>query len=168
MHYNTSRTHKSEANALSALETWLDNASHQSMLGFPSDWVGNLLNSVESSESKYPPYDIINVQDNVYRIDVACAGFKEEDLSVVVEKDTLIVSGSQKQEQEKMLSEEATTPITYYHRGISKRRFERSFILGKDTKVEGAKYVNGILSIQVVKQIPPEDEPKRIEIQPAG
>jgi molecular chaperone IbpA len=105
--------------------------------------------------SSYPPYNIIRLSDKETILEVAVAGFKEDEVSVTVEDGRLKVSGSKKDGPE---------TAQYLYKGIGTRSFERSFALSKDTKVERAEYADGILSVYVHYEIPEEKKPKQIPI----
>lgn len=136
----------------------------QGMLGFSSDFGKTILDTALSTTGNYPPYNMISVSPNEYRVEVACAGFANEDLDVVVEKDVLTISGSKKRATPEQSDGDVDNTMRYHHKGISQRAFERKFVLAKNAKVSSAQYVNGILSVSVVMEVPPEDEPKKIAI----
>jgi molecular chaperone IbpA len=102
----------------------------------------------------YPPFDLEQIGDDHYRITLALAGFKPEDIDVTAQQDLLIVSG-RKPEQH---------GHDFVHRGIANRPFERRFVLGDYVKVESADMTNGLLSIELVREIPEEMKPRRIEL----
>ena len=118
---------------------------------FPNRYTTTFANSGPS----YPPYNIIRLSESETVLEVAIAGFKEEEVNVVVEDDKLKISGKK----------EAVDSSTYVHRGIGSRAFERTFALSKDTKVTKAEYADGILSIFVLYEVPEEKKPKQIPIQ---
>jgi molecular chaperone IbpA len=100
-----------------------------------------LIANAASTNSTYPPYNIIQATDKLTVVEFAVAGFKEEEVSVVVEQGTLRVS-ARKQTNE-------TT--RYIHKGISARAFEKTFQLAKNVRVERAEYADGVLSVFVVQ-----------------
>jgi molecular chaperone IbpA len=106
-------------------------------------------------ENNYPPYNILRTGENSYRISLAVAGFKPEQVSVTVQQNTLIVAGqvSQKSDQ------------TYMHRGIAARDFERRFSLADFVEVKDATFEDGLLQIDLVRELPDAMRPKRIEIR---
>ena len=161
---NTAMTTAS-INSPDHLASVLDQVS-QTMLGYSPEWTRNVMSSVAASSQGYPPYNLLELDENEYIIELACAGFSKDDLSVVVERDLLRITGQNTlksvNDDSDDKSEEAR--VHYHHRGISKRKFERSFVLGKNTKVSEVTYIDGILSIKVVREIPEEDLPKMIEI----
>lgn len=111
---------------------------------------------IDSSANAYPPYNIEQVGEDNYRISMAVAGFGEQDLDVTVKENTLIVSG-------KMADEGEDT--TYLHHGIAGRAFERRFELADHIKVVGGSLVNGLLNIDLRREIPEEKKPRKIAIE---
>ena len=101
----------------------------------------------------YPPHNIIKDEDMKYRIEIATAGFKEEELSVELKDGVLHVNGDH-------------TPrgLEFIHKGISTRKFHRSFRLSEYTQVTGASLENGILAIHLEVVLPEEKKPRKIEI----
>ena len=101
----------------------------------------------------YPPHNIIKDEDMKYRSEVATAGFKEEELSVELKDGILEVNGDH-------------TPrgLEFIHKGISTRKFHRSFRLSEYTQVTGASLENGILAIHLEVVLPEEKKPRKIEI----
>ncbi len=111
---------------------------------------------VESSANTYPPYNIEHVGEDGYRISLAVAGFGEKDLDVTVTENTLVVSGKPKEDAE---------DTAYLHRGIAGRAFERRFELADHIKVLGGSLVNGMLNIDLQREIPEEMKPRKIVIE---
>lgn len=107
-----------------------------------------------NSGSSYPPYNIIRLSDTETVLEVAVAGFKEEEVSVVVEDEKLKISGKK----------ETTETSNYVYKGIGTRAFEKTFALSNDTKVTKAEYADGILSVFVHYEVPEEKKPKQIPI----
>lgn len=107
----------------------------------------------ESRKATYPPYNIRSLGDNKYVIQVAVAGFKESELTVTVEDNTLTVAGGKAEEEE-----------SYLYKGIATREFKRTFTLEDSVEVTGAKVENGILSIELENNLPPKKMPKLIPI----
>jgi len=103
----------------------------------------------------YPPYNIEKVDENAYRISVAVAGFSGDELSVEVKENGLIIA-ARKAEDEGNRS--------YLHRGIATRAFERRFHLADHMKVTGATHADGMLHVELVREIPEALKPRRIEI----
>ena len=107
--------------------------------------------------SAYPPYNIVKVNDDNYRVTMAIAGFSEKDIDITSKENQLIVSG---REQER----EAPKDVTYLHRGIAERAFEHRFQLADHIRVTGAALENGLLTIELVREIPEAMKPRKIEI----
>jgi molecular chaperone IbpA len=111
------------------------------------------------SAPTYPPYNIERTGENAYRISVAVAGFTEADLAIEVKETTLSLKG------EKNVSEEKKGDVLY--QGIAARSFERRFQLADGVQVKGAALENGLLHIDLVREIPEAKKPRRIEIAQA-
>ena len=103
----------------------------------------------------WPPYNIERTGEDRYRITMAVAGFSRDELELTTQPNWLVVSG-QKQ------GEESTQ---YLHRGIATRSFERRFELADHVKVKDARLDNGLLTIELVREVPEEMRPRRIEVQ---
>ena len=103
----------------------------------------------------YPPYNIEKTGEDRYRITMALAGFTEDDIDVTAKETTLIVSG-------KALSDRGG--VTYLHRGIAGRAFERRFELAETVKVAGANLEHGLLHIELVRETPEALKPRKIAI----
>ena len=112
------------------------------------------LGNVDSAPS-YPPYNIERTGENAYRISVAVAGFTDQDLSIEVKENTLTIRGEKK-------SEERKADVLY--QGIAARTFERRFQLADGVHVTGAALENGLLHVDLVREIPEAKKPRRIEI----
>ena len=111
---------------------------------------------MDSSAHTYPPYNIKQVGEDNYRISMAVAGFGEQDLDVTAKENTLVVSGKMADESEDK---------TYLHRGIAERTFERRFELDDHIKVVGGSLVNGLLNIDLQREVPEEKKPRKIAIE---
>ena len=105
----------------------------------------------------YPPYNIEKLGDGTYRIAMAVAGFTREELDLVIQENMLVVVGRAGEEKEGNARE-------FLHRGIAKRAFERRFQLADTIKVTGASYENGLLHVDLVREIPEHKKPRRISI----
>ena len=105
--------------------------------------------------SGYPPYNIELVDEDQYGISIAVAGFSEDELDIEVKESILKVSGAKKPEAEQK---------RFLHRGIANRSFERTFQLADYVRVEGAELKDGLLHIQLKREIPEAMKPRRIEI----
>jgi len=110
---------------------------------------------MDDSSTSYPPYNIEVKGDDAYRITMAVAGFGEEDLDVVVKESTLTVTGK---------TQQAEGDVKYLHRGIAGRAFERRFQLADHIKVVGADLVNGLLHVDLAREVPEELKPRKISI----
>jgi molecular chaperone IbpA len=119
------------------------------------------LGGVESPAPSYPPYNIERANENAYRISVAVAGFTDADLSIETNENRLTIRG------EKQTSDEHTSGDLLYQ-GIAARTFERSFQLADYVKVTGASLENGLLHIDLVREIPEAMKPRSIPIASAG
>ena len=104
----------------------------------------------------YPPYNIERTGENVYRISVAVAGFTDADVSIEAKENTLTIRG------DKQLNDEETRELLY--RGIAARNFERSFQLADHVEVRGASLENGLLHVDLVREIPEVMKPRVIPI----
>lgn len=108
------------------------------------------------SASSYPPYNVEKHGDDQYRIVVAAAGFREEDLELQVERGVLTVTGGRR--------ERAGESVTYLHQGIAQRGFKLSFRLADHIEVRAAALDSGLLNIELERIVPEEAKPKRIPI----
>ena len=110
------------------------------------------------SRETYPPYNIEKTGDDAWRITVAVAGFTDEELGVEVKENALFISARKMPEDK---------DHTYLHRGIATRAFERRFALAEHVRVTGAVHENGLLHIDLVREVPEALKPRRIEIASA-
>jgi molecular chaperone IbpA len=110
-----------------------------------------------TQEATYPPYNIVKTGQDNYRITLAVAGFGEGDLDVTVKENVLTVRG-------KVNDAEKHKDVTYLHRGIAGRAFEHRFQLADHVRVSGAQLTNGLLDIELVRELPEAMKPQRIEI----
>lgn len=108
------------------------------------------------SDGNYPPYNIINLPEDKFVIEVAVAGFAESELDVEAKENILVIKGTKSSDKE--------TTIDYLHKGISDRNFTRTFTLNPDIQVKGATVKNGILAIALELVVPEEQKPKKIAI----
>ena len=135
---------------------------YRSTVGF--DRLASMINSIGSIEGEvpaYPPYNIERVGENQYRITMAVAGFAEKDLEIEAKENSLTVRGEQ-------TSTEETDGQEYLHRGIATRTFERRFQLEEHVEVKGASLENGLLHIDLVREIPEAMKPRSIAINDGG
>lgn len=107
------------------------------------------------TEDNYPPCNIERTGENAYRISLAVAGFKSDQITVTVNQETLIVTGR---------TEKKDRPGEYLHRGIAARSFERRFNLAEHVEVKGASLDDGLLHIELVREVPEAMKPRRIAI----
>lgn len=122
------------------------------------DHVLNMLENATRGETKntgYPPYNIEVVEQDKYQITLAVAGFAENDIDITSEHNKLTVQGKQAPDQ---------TDRKFLHQGIAARNFERTFELADHVKVVDAELKNGLLQINLVKEIPEAMKPRKIEI----
>ena len=129
---------------------------YRSTIGF--DRLGSLLDTLSSFEGEtpsYPPYNIERVGENDYRISMAVAGFDAGDLSIEVKENTLSIRGEKRTEQQ---------DTTFLHRGIASRSFERRFQLADHVLVKGAVLENGLLHVDLVRELPEAMKPRTIPI----
>jgi molecular chaperone IbpA len=127
---------------------------YRSSIGF--DRVFNLLENANRPQSmeSWPPYDIVRVDENSYRVIMAVAGFAEADLDITHEPNLLIVTGEHKESNDS----------EYLHRGLAARPFVRRFELADHVKVAGASLMNGLLTIELMREVPEAMKPRRIQI----
>ena len=102
----------------------------------------------------YPPFDLEHDGEDRYRITLAVAGFKQDEIDITAQQNLLVVSGRKQENEEGR----------YVHRGIATRSFERRFVLGDYVHVKAAELSDGLLSIELVREIPEEMKPRKIEI----
>ena len=112
-------------------------------------------NRVDSTTQSYPPYDIETTGEDAYRLTMAVAGFAQGELDITVHENTLIVTGKAQKEDENG---------RYLHRGIARRAFERRFSLADHIKVNGASLDNGLLHVDLVREVPEAMKPRTIKI----
>lgn len=127
------------------------------------DRLASLLNSATRLEqgAGFPPYNIQKAGEDHYRITMAVAGFSQDELSITTENNRLVVSGEKPEEQE---SEDSA----FLYRGIATRSFERRFNLAEHVRVTGARMDNGLLHIELEREIPEAMKPRSIEIKSTG
>lgn len=133
---------------------------HRATIGF--DQIADMMDRVltnDVTQPTYPPYNIEKTDADTYRISVAVAGFSDADLSVEVKENALIVAGKKATEDKER---------SYLHRGIATRAFERRFALADHVRVTGASHENGMLNIDLKREVPEALKPRRIEISSAN
>lgn len=121
-------------------------------IGF--DRLVDRMRATTPGQSNYPPYNIVKVEDNHYELQLAIAGFTQDDLDVELKDGVLTVEGKKSDEDEK----------TYLHKGISARQFRRTFTLADTIVVNGADLADGILTVKLENVIPEEKKPRKILI----
>jgi molecular chaperone IbpA len=127
---------------------------YRSAIGF--DRLFNLLESNQNqANGGYPPYNVELVDENFYRITIAVAGFAQSELDITSHDNVLVVRGAHPEEQPER---------KYLYQGIAERNFERKFQLADHITVRDARLENGLLSIDLVRIVPEEAKPRRIEI----
>lgn len=112
---------------------------------------------VDEGALSYPPYNIEKLSEDEYRIAMAVAGFGEEELDITAKESSLVISGK----KEKANGEDAR----YLHRGIATRSFERRFDLADHIKVTGARLENGLLFVELVREVPEAMKPRSVKIE---
>jgi len=129
---------------------------YRSTVGF--DRLANVLDQVMSTDvgqNTYPPYNIEKTGEDAYRISIAVAGFSEDELNIETREGQLVVTGRKAESDDK---------VNYLHRGIATRAFERRFQLADHVRVTEAVTENGLLHIDLVREVPEALKPRRIEI----
>jgi len=129
---------------------------HRASIGFDqiADLMDRTLNA-DVAQPSYPPYNIEKTDADAYRISIAVAGFGEADLNVEVKENGLIVTAKKAPEERER---------SYLHRGIANRAFERRFTLADHVRVTGASHADGMLHIDLQREVPEALKPRRIEI----
>jgi len=130
---------------------------YRSSVGF--DRIVNLLENAQRARSSndWPPYDIVKTDDDTYRISIAVAGFAQDDLDITFQSNLLTVTGKKQESPSE----------GYLHRGVAGRPFEHRFELADHVRVDGADLSNGLLTIELVREIPEALKPRKISIQSA-
>ena len=132
---------------------------YRATVGF--DQIADLMDRALASDvgqNSYPPYNIEKIEDDGWRISIAVAGFSDSDLAIEVKDRSLIVTGRKVDEDGER---------NFLHRGIATRAFERRFHLADHVRVTGASHVDGMLNIDLVREVPEALKPRRIEIAKA-
>ena len=130
----------------------------RSTIGF--DRLARLVDSatrVDTASPAYPPYNIESTGEDSYRLTMAVAGFSRDEIEITVQQNSLVISGKAQKEGEE-------TQGRYLHRGIARRAFERRFSLADHMKVNGASLDNGLLHVDLVREVPEEAKPRQITI----
>lgn len=114
-----------------------------------------------ANTASYPPYNVVRLNEDAYRIELAVAGFSEDDLSIESEQNRLTITGG-------IDDKSANDEVDYLHRGIAERGFERRFHLADHVFVDSAELSNGLLSISLKRELPEALKPRTIAIGGAG
>jgi len=130
---------------------------YRSAIGF--DRLASLLEQRAESQPSYPPYNVELLAEDKYRIVMALAGFSRDEVEIVSERDTLHVTGRKQKDE---------TQRTFLHRGIAARDFEQRFQLANHVKVTTASFDNGMLTIDLVREVPEALKPRKIQIGDAN
>lgn len=129
---------------------------YRATVGF--DQIADLMDRVltnDTSAQNYPPYNIEKTAEDAWRISIAVAGFTEDDLSVEVRENSVLISGARPEEKEDKV---------FLHRGIAQRAFERRFHLADHVRVTGAVHENGMLHVDLAREVPEALKPRLIQI----
>ena len=135
-------------------------AIHKFGIGFDNMFDDLMRVSAQQGNTNYPPYDIVQINDDEYMISVAVAGFGHDNLSVTKDKKVLIIEG--KHSRDTVDNEDATAK--YLHKGISERNFRREFQLADHVEISNAHLELGILNIHLKREVPEDAKPKTISI----
>ena len=132
---------------------------HRSSIGF--DRIFDMLENATRAQAvdNWPPYDTVKVSDDRYRITMAVAGFRRDELDISVQPNLLVVTGERKNGEQEG---------EYLYRGIASRAFSRRFELADHVKVTGAQLADGLLTIELQREIPESMRPRRITIGTAS
>ena len=130
---------------------------YRTIVGF--DRLADMIDTAAKQEPAggYPPYNIEQLGEHEYRIELAVAGFAEDDLDIQVQENVLTVAG-------KRGADDEGAARNYLHRGIAERSFERRFHLADNVEVRDAELKNGLLAVRLERQIPEEKKPRQIAI----
>jgi molecular chaperone IbpA len=123
-------------------------------IGFNRD-LARLNNAHRTNSQSYPPYDILKLDEDTYRLSLAIAGFTKDNIDVSIDNGTLIIKGE--------ITEVVDAEVV--HKGIAGRKFVRSFALGEYMEVTGAELKDGMLNVNIDRIVPEEKKPKTIKIK---
>ena len=131
---------------------------YRSSIGF--DRIFNMLENASAPQNadNWPPYDIAKLEEDAYRIVLAVAGFSEDELTITHQPNMLVIEGAKTETRE----------VQYLHHGLALRSFARQFELADHVKVAQANLENGLLTIELEREIPEALKPRRIQIQEAS
>ncbi len=127
-----------------------------SFVGFDRIWneLDNALTNSVDTSNVFPRHNVVKVSDKDYLIELALAGYEQGDLAVELEDGVLVISGEKEDES-----------VEYLHKGISTKKFRRTFRLNENVEVKNAKFANGLLVIELAHNIPEEKQPIQIKIK---
>ena len=131
------------------------NQIHRQTIGFDSLFEQLNRNFANSKSDNYPPHNVVKLDDTHYVIEVAVAGFAEDEIDVELKENVLTVKGEQAKKE---------AEVEYLHKGISARNFVRTFPLAEHIEVRGATVKNGILAVALEQVVPEEQKAKKIQI----
>ena len=131
---------------------------YRATVGFDqmADLMDRVIRDNANTQTTYPPYNIEKTGDDAWAIEIAVAGFTDDELSIEQRENALIVSARKTDDDQSR---------TYLHRGIATRAFERRFHLADHVRVEGARHVNGMLIVELKREVPEALKPRRIAIE---
>ena len=132
---------------------------HKFAVGFDGIFDELMRINAQQTNTNYPPYNIVKHSEDAFAIELAVAGFREGDINITLEKNVLTIKGEQK-----VSLDELEKNVEYVHHGISARNFDRIFTLADYVEVIGAKAENGILTVELERQVPEEQKPKTVAI----
>jgi molecular chaperone IbpA len=135
-------------------------AIHKFGIGFDNMFDELMRVNAQQGNTNYPPYDIVQINDDEYMISLAVAGFGHDNLNITKDKKTLVIEG--KHSRETVDNEDSTAK--YLHKGISERSFRREFQLADHVEISNAHLELGILNIHLKREVPEEAKPKTIAI----
>jgi len=135
-------------------------AIHKFGIGFDNLFDELMRVNAQQSNNNYPPYDIVQINDDEYMISLAVAGFGHDSLNITKDKKTLVIEG--KHSRETVDNEDSTAK--YLHKGISERSFRREFQLADHVEISNAHLELGILNVHLKREVPEEAKPKTIAI----
>jgi molecular chaperone IbpA len=121
------------------------------------DMIDEVSDRVTTSSAKYPPYNLVQVSDDDFEVDLAVAGFTLEEMEITQDGNKLTIAGEH--------IDPRGSSVTYLHRGISAREFTREFVLAEYMTVVGAKMKDGILNIKLHRDLPEAMKPRTIKIK---
>ena len=134
----------------------------RSTIGF--DRLARLVDSAtrfDGAAPAYPPYNIESTGEDSYRLTMAVAGFSRDEIDITVQENSLVIAAKAQKEDDEAQGR-------YLHRGIARRAFERRFSLADHIKVNGASMDNGLLHVDLVREVPEEAKPRQIKIAEGG